>query len=112
MGTCDLPDMYTRCPRACGPRATGVHIRQTTRAHVTTIKYIPTESLCCIEQTPLPELETPKHHQIYLTYYMPLRVFRVYRVYELYIMFCALVKIRHTLFLFGLKLYLTAGSNL
>ena len=39
MGTSGLPDMYTRCPRAAGPRAEGVHIRQTTRAHVTTIKY-------------------------------------------------------------------------
>ena len=32
MGTCGLPDMYT-----LGPRAQGVHIRQTTRAHVTNI---------------------------------------------------------------------------
>ena len=32
MGTSGLPDMYTR-----GLRAEGVHIRQTTRAHVTTI---------------------------------------------------------------------------
>ena len=32
-----LPDMYTLSPRACGPRASGVHIRQTTHAHVTTI---------------------------------------------------------------------------
>ena len=31
MGTGGLPDMYTR-----GPRAEGVHIRQTTSAHVTT----------------------------------------------------------------------------
>jgi len=37
MGTHGLPDMYTLCPRACGPWASGVHIRQTTRAHVTTI---------------------------------------------------------------------------
>ena len=34
MGTRGLPDMYT-----LGPRASGVHIRQTTRAHVTTIKW-------------------------------------------------------------------------
>ena len=39
MGTCGLPDIYTLSPRACGPRALGVYIRQTTRAHVTTIQY-------------------------------------------------------------------------
>ena len=33
-----LPDMYTLIPWACGPWASGVHIRQNTRAHVTTIK--------------------------------------------------------------------------
>ena len=32
-----LPDMYTLSPRACGPRALGVHIRQTTHAHGITI---------------------------------------------------------------------------
>ena len=40
MGTRGLPDIYTLSPRACGPRALGVYIRQTTRAHVTTIQYI------------------------------------------------------------------------
>ena len=39
MGTRGLPDIYTLSPRACGPRALGVYIRQTTRAHVTTIYY-------------------------------------------------------------------------
>ena len=38
MGTSVLPDMYTLIPRARGPRDSGVHIRQNTRAHVTTIK--------------------------------------------------------------------------
>ena len=38
MGTRGLPDIYTLSPRACGPRALGVYIRQTTRAHVTTIQ--------------------------------------------------------------------------
>ena len=33
----DLPDMYALIPRACGPRASGIHIRQIPRAHVTTI---------------------------------------------------------------------------
>ena len=33
----DLPDMYALSPWACGPRASGIHIRQTPRAHVTTI---------------------------------------------------------------------------
>ena len=32
-----LPNMYTLSPRACGPRASGVHIRQTTHAHGITI---------------------------------------------------------------------------
>ena len=36
MCTCGLPDMYTLIPRACGPLALSVHIRQTTLAHVTT----------------------------------------------------------------------------
>jgi len=34
MGTHDLPDMYARSPQALG-----IHIRQITRAHVTTINY-------------------------------------------------------------------------
>ena len=33
MGSSGLPDIYTQSPRAAGPRAEGVHIRQTTRAH-------------------------------------------------------------------------------
>ena len=37
MGTSDLPDMYAQSPRAAGPRAKGIHIRQITSAHVTTI---------------------------------------------------------------------------
>ena len=37
MGTSDLPDMYAQSPRAAGPRAEGIHIRQITSAHVTTI---------------------------------------------------------------------------
>ena len=37
----DLPDMYALSPRACGPRASGVHIRQIPPAHVTTYTCIP-----------------------------------------------------------------------
>ena len=55
----DLPDMYTQSPRAtvtwpfviclicipsssvCGPRTSGIHIRQIPHGHVTTITYIP-----------------------------------------------------------------------
>ena len=37
MGTSGLPDMYAQSPRAAGPRAEGIHIRQITNAHVTTI---------------------------------------------------------------------------
>ena len=37
MSTSGLPDIYTLSPR---PRALGVYIRQTTRAHVTTILFI------------------------------------------------------------------------
>ena len=33
MGTSGLPDIYTRSPRAAGPRAEGVYIRRTTSAH-------------------------------------------------------------------------------
>ena len=36
MGIRDLPDMYALSPRACGPRAPGIYIRQIPRAHVTT----------------------------------------------------------------------------
>ena len=39
MGTRGFPDIYTLSPRACGPRALSVYIRQTTRTHVTTIHY-------------------------------------------------------------------------
>ena len=42
MGTSGLPDIYTRCPRA-----SGVYIRRTTRAHGITIKYA---SLCALLQ--------------------------------------------------------------
>ena len=38
MCTRGLPDIYTFSPRACGPRASGVYIRQTTRAHGITTK--------------------------------------------------------------------------
>ena len=37
MGTSGLTDIYTRSPRAAGPRAEGVYIRQTTSAHGITI---------------------------------------------------------------------------
>ena len=35
-GMSALPDMYARSPRAAGPRAEGIHIRQSTSACVTT----------------------------------------------------------------------------
>ena len=35
----DLPDMYTRSPRAAGSRDESIHIRQITNGHVTTIMY-------------------------------------------------------------------------
>ena len=38
MCTRGSPDIYTLSPRACGPRASGAYIRQTTRAHGITIK--------------------------------------------------------------------------
>ena len=34
-----LLDMYARSPRAAGPRDEGIHIRQITNGHVTTIMY-------------------------------------------------------------------------
>ena len=37
IGTSDLPDMYAQSPRAAGPRAEGIHIRQIMSAYVTTI---------------------------------------------------------------------------
>ena len=40
MGTHDSPtNIYTLSIRACGPRALGVYIKQTTCAHGITIKY-------------------------------------------------------------------------
>ena len=38
MGTPGLPDMFTLSLWACGPWALGVHIRQTSHAHVTNTK--------------------------------------------------------------------------
>ena len=32
----DLPDMYAQSPRATGPRAEDIHIRQITSAYITT----------------------------------------------------------------------------
>ena len=40
----DLPDMYALNPRACGPWALDIHIRQIPHAHVTTITYLKTFS--------------------------------------------------------------------
>ena len=40
MCTRGLPDIYTLSPRACGPWALGVYIRQTTCAHGITINYV------------------------------------------------------------------------
>ena len=42
----DLPDMYTLIPRACGPWASGIHIRQIPHGHVTTIKYNTIDTKC------------------------------------------------------------------
>ena len=40
MGKSSLPDIYTQCPRAAGPRArVYMYIRQTTSAHVITFMY-------------------------------------------------------------------------
>ena len=39
MGMRDLPDKYAQSPRAVGLRAEGIHIRQITNGHVTTIMY-------------------------------------------------------------------------
>ena len=36
----DLPDMYALIPWACGPWASGIHIRLIPHVHVTTITYI------------------------------------------------------------------------
>ena len=35
----DLPDMYALSPRACGTRASDIHIRQIPHGHITTITY-------------------------------------------------------------------------
>ena len=52
MCTRGLPDIYTLSPRACGPWASGVYIRQTTRAHgITTrqmLKHRGARLSCCI----------------------------------------------------------------
>ena len=37
MGARDLPDMYALSAWACGPQASGIHIRQIPHAQVTTI---------------------------------------------------------------------------
>ena len=34
MGTRALPDMYALSPWACGPQALGIHIKQSTLAHL------------------------------------------------------------------------------
>ena len=36
IGISDLPDMYAQSPRAAGPRAEVIHMRQITSAYVTT----------------------------------------------------------------------------
>ena len=39
MGMRDLPDMYAQSLKAVGPSAEGIHIRQITNGHVTSIMY-------------------------------------------------------------------------
>ena len=58
MGTNGLPDIYTLSPRACGPRALGVYIRQTMSAHVMChgpsywqVKHLKPESFQCVSTT-------------------------------------------------------------
>ena len=55
MCTRGLPDIYsnTLSPQACGPRSLDVYIRQTTRAHVTTIQYVLLKALppVCMKYT-------------------------------------------------------------
>ena len=41
--TWHLPDMFTLSPRACCPRASGVHIREATGVHVTNTKWATTQ---------------------------------------------------------------------
>ena len=49
MGKRDLPDIYTQSPRAAGPRAEGVYIRQIPSAHgITNIFHI---TLCYLIQS-------------------------------------------------------------
>ena len=45
MGIRALPDMYALSPWACGPQASGIHIRQNTRAHVITYTYYAIQSV-------------------------------------------------------------------
>ena len=47
MGTSALPDMY-----ALSPRASGIHIRQSTRAHVITYTYICLQRMWMIPRSP------------------------------------------------------------
>ena len=37
MGMRDLPDMYAQGPKAADPKDEGIHIRQITNAHVTSV---------------------------------------------------------------------------
>ena len=46
MCTRDLPDMFALSPRACGPWASGIYIRQIPRAHVTTYACISSQRNC------------------------------------------------------------------
>ena len=40
MGTCSLSDMFALSSQACGPHASGVHIRQATHAYVNVAIYV------------------------------------------------------------------------
>ena len=46
----DLPDMYAGSPRAVGLRAEGIHIKQITSAHVTTIMYHLRALFVCVDE--------------------------------------------------------------
>ena len=59
--------MSTLSPAACGPRALGVHIRQTTSACVTTVKciYVRNYWLCHIMNEDLPLQFLPSNARVY-----------------------------------------------
>jgi len=73
-GLRDLPDMYTRSPRAAGLRAEGMHIRQINNVHATSNMY----HFRSMDKLIVPPFKIENHNQNIICFYNTLNGFFLY----------------------------------